>query len=44
MSIYPLLLAVHIAAGLGTVLIGAAPILTRKGSRLHRRMGGSSPS
>ena len=39
MSTYPLLLAVHIAAGLGTVVIGIAPILTRKGSRLHRRMG-----
>ncbi|WP_291839211.1 hypothetical protein [Brevundimonas sp.] len=39
MSIYPLLLAVHIAAGLGTVVIGAAPVLTRKGSRLHRLTG-----
>lgn len=39
MSIYPLLLAVHIAAGLGTVLIGIAPVLTRKGSRAHRLAG-----
>ncbi|RYF89012.1 MAG: hypothetical protein EON95_19480 [Caulobacteraceae bacterium] len=39
MSIYPALLAVHIAAGLGTVLIGIAPVLTRKGSRLHRLAG-----
>jgi len=39
MSIYPLLLAVHITAGLGTVLIGIAPVLTRKGSRLHRLTG-----
>ena len=39
MSIYPFLLAVHIAAGLGTVLIGIAPVLTRKGSRLHRLAG-----
>lgn len=39
MSIYPLLLAVHIAAGLGTVLIGIAPVLTRKGSRAHRVFG-----
>lgn len=35
MSIYPLLLAVHIATGLGAVLIGIAPVLTRKGSRAH---------
>lgn len=39
MSVYPALLAVHITTGLGTVLIGAAPILTRKGSRLHRQTG-----
>lgn len=39
MSIYPLLLAVHIAAGLGTVLVGIAPVLTRKGSRAHRLAG-----
>lgn len=39
MLIYPLLLAVHIAAGLGTVLMGIAPVLARKGSRLHRLTG-----
>lgn len=39
MSIYPLLLAVHIATGLGAVAIGIAPILTRKGSRAHRLSG-----
>ncbi|RZJ81539.1 MAG: hypothetical protein EON88_30960 [Brevundimonas sp.] len=39
MSIYPLLLGVHIVAGLGAVLIGIAPVLTRKGSRLHRLTG-----
>lgn len=39
MSLYPFLLAIHIAAGLGAVLIGIAPVLTRKGSRLHR-LGG----
>lgn len=39
MSIYPLLLAVHIIAGLGTVLIGLAPVLIRKGARLHRLSG-----
>lgn len=39
MSIYPLLLAVHIATGLGAVLIGIAPVLTRKGSRAHRLFG-----
>ena len=39
MSIYPALLAVHIATGLGAVLIGIAPILTRKGSRAHRFTG-----
>ena len=39
MSIYPLLLAVHIIAGLAAVLIGIAPVLTRKGSRLHRLTG-----
>ncbi|RZJ19862.1 MAG: hypothetical protein EON85_16450, partial [Brevundimonas sp.] len=39
MSIYPLLLAVHIVAGLGAVLIGIAPVLTRKGSRAHRLTG-----
>ena len=39
MSFYPLLLAVHIVAGLGAVLIGIAPVLTRKGSRLHRLTG-----
>ena len=39
MSIYPALLTVHIIAGLGAVLIGIAPVLTRKGSRLHRLTG-----
>lgn len=39
MSIYPLLLAVHIATGLGAVLIGIAPVLTRKGARAHRLTG-----
>ncbi|WP_420477742.1 hypothetical protein [Brevundimonas sp. FT23028] len=39
MSIYPLLLAVHIAGGLGAVLIGIAPVLTRKGGRAHRLTG-----
>ena len=39
MSAYPLLLALHIAAGLGAVLIGIAPVLSRKGSRLHRLSG-----
>lgn len=39
MTLYPALLAVHIAAGLGAVLIGMAPVLTRKGSRLHRLSG-----
>lgn len=39
MSIYPLLLAVHIATGLGAVLIGIAPVLTRKGARTHRLTG-----
>ncbi|MDQ8029653.1 MAG: hypothetical protein REJ23_13080 [Brevundimonas sp.] len=39
MSIYPLLLAVHIATGLAAVLIGIAPVLTRKGSRAHRLTG-----
>lgn len=39
MSLYPALLAVHIATGLGAVLIGIAPILTRKGSRAHRLAG-----
>ena len=39
MSIYPLLLVLHIVAGFGAVLIGAAPLLTRKGSRAHRLTG-----
>lgn len=39
MSIYPSLLAVHIAAGLAAVLIGVAPVLTRKGGRAHRLTG-----
>lgn len=39
MSIYPLLLAIHIATGLGAVVIGIAPVLTRKGSRAHRLSG-----
>lgn len=39
MSIYPILLVIHVVAGLGSVLIGIAPILTRKGSRAHRLTG-----
>ena len=39
MSIYPSLLALHIAAGLGAVLVGLAPVLTRKGGRAHRLSG-----
>jgi uncharacterized membrane protein len=39
MSIYPLSLAVHIAAGFGAVIAGIAPIVTRKGSRAHRLTG-----
>lgn len=39
MSIYPLLLAVHIVTGLGAVLIGIAPVLSRKGGRIHRLTG-----
>lgn len=39
MSIYPLVLALHIATGLGAVLTGIAPVLTRKGSRAHRLAG-----
>jgi hypothetical protein len=33
------LLVVHISAGMGAVAVGLAPILTRKGSRLHRVSG-----
>jgi uncharacterized membrane protein len=33
------LLVVHISAGLCAVLVGVLPILTRKGSRLHRLSG-----
>lgn len=44
MSIYSLLLAVHIAGGLGAVLIGIAPVLTRKGGRAHRLTGRASAS
>lgn len=33
------LLTVHIAAGLCAVLVGVLPIVTRKGSRLHRLSG-----
>lgn len=39
MSIFHAVLAVHIATGLGAVLIGIAPVLTRKGSRAHRLAG-----
>lgn len=39
MSIYPLLLAVHIAGGLGAVLIGIAPVLPPKGGRAHSLTG-----
>ncbi|WP_420469788.1 hypothetical protein [Brevundimonas sp. FT23042] len=39
MSIYPLLLALHIVTGFGAVLTGGVPILTRKGSRAHRLSG-----
>lgn len=39
MSIYPTVLALHIATGLGAVLIGIAPVLTRKGGRAHRLSG-----
>lgn len=33
-------LALHIACGLAAAAVGLAPILTRKGSRLHRLSGG----
>lgn len=36
---FPVLLIVHISAGRGCVAVGLAPILTRKGSRLHRLSG-----
>lgn len=39
MSIYSLLLAVHIAGGLGAVLIGIAPVLTPKSGRAHSLTG-----
>ncbi len=39
MSIYPAVLVLHIATGLGAVLVGLAPVLTRKGSRAHRLSG-----
>lgn len=39
MTLYQALLAVHIATGLGAVLVGIAPVLTRKGSTAHRRAG-----
>jgi uncharacterized membrane protein len=38
-SIFPPTLALHIAAGLAACGVGLAPILTRKGSRLHRLSG-----
>lgn len=38
-SLFPPLLAVHIGAGFAAVLVGLAPILTAKGSRLHRLSG-----
>jgi uncharacterized membrane protein len=36
---FPALLIVHIGAGFCAVLVGVMPILTRKGSRLHRLSG-----
>lgn len=39
MFLYPAVLALHIATGVGAVLIGMAPVLTRKGSRAHRLTG-----
>jgi uncharacterized membrane protein len=39
MTVFTSFLAVHIAAGLCAVLVGLMPILTRKGSRLHRLSG-----
>lgn len=39
MTIFQVLLAVHIAAGLGAVAVGIAPVLTRKGSPAHRLAG-----
>jgi len=38
-SIFPPTLALHIAAGLAACVVGLAPILTPKGSRLHRLSG-----
>lgn len=39
MTLYQALLAIHITTGLGAVVIGIAPILTRKGSPAHRWAG-----
>lgn len=39
MTAFTSLLIVHIGAGFCAVAIGVLPILTRKGSRLHRRSG-----
>ncbi|MEY4555801.1 MAG: hypothetical protein RL093_920 [Pseudomonadota bacterium] len=38
-ELFPSILALHIAAGLAACLIGLVPILTTKGSRLHRWAG-----
>ena len=38
-ALFSLLLAVHIGAGFVAVLVGLGPILTTKGSRLHRLSG-----
>lgn len=39
MLLFPYILALHIAAGCVVIVIGVAPMLTRKGSRAHRMSG-----